>query len=413
MEQAFIAADAAQRSYAVVRARTLALTEGLSAEDQQVQSMPDASPVNWHLAHTTWFFETFILKDFASGYRPFDDRFGYLFNSYYDSVGARHPRPARGMLTRPSLEEVLGYRAHVDEAMDALLAGALDSRAAELLQLGLSHEEQHQELILMDLKHALSMNPLDPSYRPPRPAERREPPAMGWSRLDGGLVEIGHEGQGFSFDNEGPRHKVWLEPFRLANRLTTCGEWREFIDDGGYRDPRLWLSDGWAAVQREGWTAPAYWKAEEGGWTIFTLTGRRPVNPAEPVCHVSYYEADAVARWSGKRLPTEAEWETAAQPKFLATGGSIHPEVATGDGLEQLCGAVWHWTASAYTPYPRYRPAADATGEYNGKFMSGQMVLRGGACVTPPGHSRVTYRNFFPPASRWAFSGVRLADDAV
>ena len=400
------------RRYAEVRARTEGLTQGLSAEDMQVQSMPDASPVKWHLAHTTWFFETFLLKPFEDGYREFDPTFGYLFNSYYDSVGDRHPRAERGLLTRPGLDEVMSWRAHVDAAMASLIERrGDDAEIAPLLRLGLAHEEQHQELILMDLKHALSRNALEPAYRNAPVEGRREDVDLDWTDHDGGLVEIGHDGAGFAFDNEGPRHRVWLEPFRLANRLVTCGEWLSFMADGGYAEARLWLSDGWAAIQAQGWCAPEYWREDDEGWSLFTLHGRRPVDPSEPVCHVSFYEADAFARWAGRRLPTEAEWEVAARDAFVADGGRCHPRPAHERGLTQLAGEVWQWTASPYVAYPRFRPAADATAEYNGKFMSGQMVLRGGACVTPPGHARATYRNFFPPAARWAFSGVRLADD--
>ena len=399
------------RRYAEVRARTEGLTQGLSAEDMQVQSMPDASPVKWHLAHTTWFFETFLLKPFEDGYREFDPTFGYLFNSYYDSVGDRHPRAERGLLTRPGLDEVMSWRAHVDAAMASLIERrGDDAEIAPLLRLGLAHEEQHQELILMDLKHALSRNALEPPYRNAPVEGRHEDVDLDWTDHDGGLVEIGHDGAGFAFDNEGPRHRVWLEPFRLANRLVTCGEWLSFMADGGYAEARLWLSDGWAAIQAQGWCAPEYWREDDEGWSLFTLHGRRPVDPSEPVCHVSFYEAEAFARWAGRRLPTEAEWEVAARGAFTPDGGRCHPRPAAWTGLSQLAGEVWQWTASPYVAYPRYRPAEDATGEYNGKFMSGQMVLRGGACVTPPGHARATYRNFFPPAARWAFSGVRLAD---
>ncbi|MEI7932774.1 MAG: ergothioneine biosynthesis protein EgtB [Alphaproteobacteria bacterium] len=376
-----------------VRARSLILAARISAEDQQVQSMPDASPTKWHLAHTTWFFEAFILKN-NPGYRVFDDAFDYLFNSYYETVGPRHPRAERGLITRPALAEVLAYRAHVDAAMTGLIETGDDALWRPLLELGLNHEEQHQELILMDILHAFSRNPLEPAYDPTL-AEQATPHALSWKDLPGGLAQIGHDGRGFAFDNEGPRHKVWLESFRVASRPVTNGEWLEFMADAGYRQPRLWLSDGWSAVQRESWDAPLYWRKDNAGWTALSLSGRRPVDPHAPVCHVSHYEADAFARWSGKRLPTEAEWEIAA---------------GFGD-LGQADDSVWQWTASPYVPYPRFRPAGDATGEYNGKFMSGQMVLRGGSCATPPGHSRTTYRNFFPPAARWAFSGLRLADD--
>ncbi len=358
-------ADALRR-YAETRAASLALTEGLSAEDMQVQSMPDVSPTKWHLAHVTWFFETFLLEPRLTGYAPFDPAYGYLFNSYYEAVGERHPRPQRGLLSRPPLADVLAYRAHVDAAM-ARLIGEADEAAwgsiAPLIELGLNHEQQHQELIVMDIKHVLSLNPLSPAYRPDAPA-RTHAPALDWLDFDGGLVEIGHSGPGFAFDNEGPRHKVWLEPFRLASRLATCGEYLGFIEDGGYARPELWLSDGWDVVRREGWTAPLYWReGEDGGWSVYGLRGLRALDLDAPVAHMSLYEADAFARWSGRRLPTEQEWETAAQ----------YP------GLPQMTGELWQWTASPYVAYPRYRPPEGAIGEYNGKFMSGQMVLRGGA----------------------------------
>lgn len=379
-----------------VRAHSRALAAPLSAEDQAIQSMPDASPTKWHLAHTTWFFETFLLNDYLAGYEVFDPAFGFLFNSYYEALGERHPRAQRGMITRPDGAEVAAYREHVDGAMGRLIGqadGETWARIAPLLALGLNHEQQHQELILMDIKHALSLNPLDPAYRAPRLQALDRTPDLGWFELAGGLIEIGHQGESFAFDNEGPRHKAWLEPFRIADRLVTCGEWAAFIEDGGYRDPKWWLSDGWAAVKREGWTAPLYWRAIDAGWRIFTLSGLQTLDPNEPVCHVSFYEADAFARWAKARLPTEAEWETAA---------GAHPQIAE---------RRWQWTASAYSPYPRFQPADDPTGEYNGKFMSGQMVLRGQSSATPAGHGRLTYRNFFPPAARWAFSGVRLAKD--
>lgn len=398
-------------AYVAIRQRTETLAAPLSAEDQQVQSMPDTSPTKWHLAHTTWFFETFVLTAHLPGYETFDPDFAYLFNSYYEALGPRAVRAERGAMTRPSLERVRAYRRDVDEAMQRLLAAPTSADHEALIQLGLNHEQQHQELILSDIKHLLSLNPLAPAYAeaPDRQAWTARPAT--WIDFDGGLVEIGHAGDGFAFDNEGPRHRVWIEPFRLADRLVTCDEWRAFIDDGGYRRPELWLSDGWATVQSQGWTAPLYWRE---GHRLFTLHGERPIDDDAPVVHVSYYEADAFARWSGRRLPTEAEWEIAAVSTVTSeTPPSLEPCPADDrPGLRQMTGAVWQWTASPYVAYPRYRPAAGALGEYNGKFMANQMVLRGGACVTPAGHTRPTYRNFYPPAARWCFGGLRLADDA-
>ncbi|WP_374468269.1 ergothioneine biosynthesis protein EgtB [Phenylobacterium sp.] len=409
---------AALARYRAVRHATEALTRSLTPEDQLAQSMPDASPTKWHLAHTTWFFETFLLAPRLAGYKVFDPRFHYLFNSYYEALGPRQPRPQRGLLTRPSLADVIAYRAHVDAGMARLLAdGAEDF--AELLDLGLAHEEQHQELILMDILHLFSSSPLKPAYAPPRaaPGAAAAPP-MAFLDFQGGLVEIGHGGQGFAFDNEGPRHKVWLEPFRLADRLVTNGEWLAFMADGGYRRPELWLSEGWARVQAEGWEAPLYWERDQGGWKAMTLHGLRPVDPPQPVSHVSFYEAEAYAAWAGARLPTEAEWEHAAGGLALDGAlpgvGRLEPApAAPGHGLKQMFGDLWEWTRSAYSPYPGFRPAGGAVGEYNGKFMAGQFVMRGGACVTPAGHVRPSYRNFFYPQQRWMFSGVRLAKDGV
>jgi ergothioneine biosynthesis protein EgtB len=411
------------------RALTEALASPLSAEDQVVQSMPDVSPTKWHRAHTTWFFETFVLGPEVAGYRSPDPAYAYLFNSYYEQVGSRHPRSERGLISRPTVAEVAGYRRHVDGAMEEFIATATDDafdRLSAIIEVGCHHEQQHQELLLMDIKHVLSCNPLDPRYAvtPPTPAPATRSGAvadLGFVEFEGGLVDIGHDGDGFAFDNETPRHTVLLAPYRVANRLVTAGEWRAFIDDGGYCRAELWLSDGWAAVQSQGWNAPLYWHRDDG-WSVFTLEGRLPVVDSEPVVHVSHYEADAYARWAGARLPTEFEWEHAAAEALAraeASGSSgelhLHPHPTRADdsgGLVQLATEAWQWTASAYLPYPRFVPAPGALGEYNGKFMSNQMVLRGGACITPSGPVRSTYRNFFPPAARWAFSGVRLAADA-
>ncbi len=411
---AVIASRPPYERYLAVRQGSEALTRSLTAEDQLAQSMPDASPTKWHLAHTTWFFETFLIGSRLAGYKAFDPRFGYLFNSYYEAVGPRQPRPERGLLTRPSLDDVIAYRRHVDEAMGRLLAdGAGDF--ADLLELGLAHEEQHQELILMDILHLFAQSPLQPAYAPPRTHPAAPPPEpVRYLGFDGGLVEIGHDGQGFAFDNETPRHKVWLEPFELADRLVTNAEWQAFMADGGYRRPELWLSEGWAKAQEQGWRAPQYWQEEGAGWSAMGLRGPRPVDPAQPVSHVSFYEADAYATWAGARLPTEAEWEHAAdglplQGSCLGSGRLEPAAPPPGAGLRQMIGDLWEWTRSAYSPYPGFRPAAGAVGEYNGKFMAGQFVLRGGACVTPTGHVRASYRNFFYPDQRWMFSGVRLA----
>jgi ergothioneine biosynthesis protein EgtB len=407
--------------YVSVRDTTEALAAPLSSEDQTVQSMPDVSPTKWHRAHTSWFFETFLLRPHLPGYRVFDPAYHYLFNSYYEAVGPRHPRPERGLLSRPGTADIARYRAYVDRAMGELFAGpdgAEWDRVAGLVALGLHHEQQHQELLLMDIKHVLSLNPLQPAYRAAPPGTERVAPPLGWREVAGGLRQIGHGGDGFAFDNETPRHKLWLEPFRLASRLVTCGEFAAFIADGGYRRPEFWLSDGWALAQQQGWTMPLYWREEGEAWSVFTLAGRRPVDFAEPVVHVSFYEADAFARWAGKRLPIEAEWEVAAVEAAAPLAGNLmdrgvlHPVPAEGDGLVQMIGDTWEWTASPYLAYPGFRPVSGAIGEYNGKFMSNQMVLRGGAAVTPAGHTRLTYRNFFPPASRWAFGGIRLAEDA-
>lgn len=414
--------DSAWRRFGDVRARTEALAAPLTPEDQTVQSMSDVSPTKWHRAHTTWFFENFLLRPFAAGYRPFHHAYGYLFNSYYEGAGARHPRPERGLLSRPGVDEIARYRIHVDEAIEKFITTADTSawkEIAPLIELGLHHEEQHQELLLMDIKHVFSLNPLEPAYAPSPERKRAAAPPLTFVEIEGGLYEIGYAGNGFSFDNEGPRHKVWLEAFRLASRLVTCGEYCAFIEAGGYRRPELWLSEGWATVQRDGWEAPLYWGRDKGAWTVFTLAGRRDVDADEPVCHVSYYEADAFARWLGKRLASEAEWEVAAETANLPLAGNLmargtfHPEPATEEGrtLRQMIGDAWEWTSSPYGAYPGYHPLPGTIGEYNGKFMSNQMVLRGGAAITPAGHVRLSYRNFFPPGSRWAFGGIRLAED--
>ncbi|WP_372785359.1 ergothioneine biosynthesis protein EgtB [Phenylobacterium sp.] len=408
--------------YRAVRQTTEALTRGLTPEDQLAQSMPDTSPTKWHLAHSTWFWETFLLVPNLEGYKVFDPRFHYLFNSYYEALGPRQPRPERGLLTRPSLDDVVAYRAHVDEAMARLLAGGA-GEFAELLDLGLAHEEQHQELILMDILHLFAQSPLQPSYAPPRPATTsHEPDPLRFVAFEGGLAQIGHTGEAFAFDNESPRHKVWLEPFEIADRLVTNAEWLAFMADGGYRRPELWLAEGWARAQAEGWDAPLYWQErpepEGGGWSSMTLHGLRPLDPAAPVGHVSFYEAEAYAAWAGARLPTEAEWEHAAQGlpvagNFTASGRLAPAAAPPGAGPRQMFGDLWEWTRSAYAPYPGFKPAGGAVGEYNGKFMAGQFVLRGGACVTPAGHARASYRNFFYPQQRWMFSGVRLARDVA
>ena len=395
--------------YLEVRAHSLALAAPLSAEDQCVQSMPDASPTKWHLAHTTWFFETLLLQAHAPHYEPYDARFHYLFNSYYEALGPRHPRPQRGLLTRPTLAQVLEYRQHVDEGVAALL-GSADAaalaRIEPILTLGINHEQQHQELILTDILHALSCNPMLPAYRA---VDRHEPsPAakpVRWLAQPSGIHHVGHAGPGFSFDNETPRHATLIRPFAIADRLVTCGEYAAFVADGGYRRPALWLSDGWNTAQAQGWSAPAYWLAPDDprltgqrvvdGWHVFGLHGVAPLDPHAPVTHVSFYEASAYAEWAGARLPTEFEWEVACGSR----------------DIQQVTGHAWQWTRSAYDPYPGFKPLPGIAAEYNGKFMVGQLVLRGGSSATPAGHTRPTYRNFFPPSARWQFSGVRLARD--
>lgn len=407
--------------YHAVRQQTESLCKPLVIEDYVVQSMPDVSPTKWHLAHTSWFFETFLLSPHAPGYPPFDPHFAYLFNSYYVTVGDRHCRQNRGLLSRPAVETIYAYRQHVDAAMVKFLASLPAAQLRELepvLEIGLHHEQQHQELMLTDIKHVFWVNPLRPAYQPEPTAESIDVPPMRWVGFDEGIYQIGHEGNGFAFDNESPRHRVFLERFQLASRLVTNREYLQFIEDGGYRRADLWLSMGWATVQQEQWTAPLYWIEQDGRWLNHTLYGLRPVRDQEPVCHLSYFEADAYARWAGARLPSEFEWEAAAQS--LTVGGNFvesglhHPRALLEDGqsLSQMFGDVWEWTRSAYLPYAGYQPPAGALGEYNGKFMCNQFVLRGGSCATPQSHIRATYRNFFPPDARWQFSGFRLARDA-
>jgi ergothioneine biosynthesis protein EgtB len=414
--------------YDQVRARTETLASPLSAEDQTVQSMPDVSPTKWHRAHVTWFFETFVLADSEPSFEPFQETYWFLFNSYYEAVGPRYARAERGVISRPGAHDVGVYRGNVDARMrdllDRLDEGAL-GKIADTIELGFHHEQQHQELLLMDIKHVLSLNPLHPVYAG-SPSAETAPDALGWVDIEGGLVEVGHDGDGFGFDNELPRHQQWLEPYRLADRLVTNAEWLEFIADGGYRRHELWLSDGWARVNADGWRAPFYWLDVDGQWFEHTLNGTWPVNPGLPVSHVSFYEAEAYATWAGKRLPSEAEWEHAAELCLTAAPGgasaldegnladteTYHPRAAgpAGARLRQMFGDCWEWTSSAYHAYPGFHPAEGAIGEYNGKFMSNQMVLRGGCAFTPPGHTRPSYRNFFPHGARWALSGVRLAE---
>jgi ergothioneine biosynthesis protein EgtB len=399
------------------RAATRALAEPLSAEDCAIQSMPDASPVKWHLAHTTWFFETFVLARIDANRKPFDSAFGYLFNSYYNAIGERHPRPQRGLLSRPSLDEVLAYRDAVEHDVAEALERGLDDATQALVELGIQHEQQHQELILTDVKHLLSCNPMRPAYRKHWPLTPVHPRRASWIAFDEGLDEIGHAGTGFSFDNERPRHRIFHAAFELASQPVTHGDFVRFIEDGGYRRPELWLSAGWDTVVQRGWQAPLYWERIDGDWHTFTLHGMAPVEENTPVCHVSFYEADAFARWAGGRLPTEAEWEIAARSaaiegNFLESG-ALHPlalrDAPPEGSLAQLFGDVWEWTRSDYAPYPGFATAPGAVGEYNGKFMANQYVLRGGSCATPRSHIRATYRNFFPADARWQFSGLRLA----
>lgn len=399
--------------YQSVRAASIALAAPLSAEDCCVQSMADASPIKWHLAHTSWFFETFILERWEVDFRPYDAAFRVLFNSYYNAVGAKHPRPQRGLLTRPTLASVLDYRRYIDQRMLALLRTRVDDPAPlqALLTLGLQHEQQHQELMLTDIKHLFSCNPLAPAYCNIEPSAVVAT-ALSWHRFAGGLVETGHRGESFCYDNELPRHPVYLQPYSLASRLVSNGEFLAFIEAGGYTDPRYWLAEGWDWLQAQQRSQPLYWRRGET-WQEFTLGGLLPLDLQRPLVHVSYYEADAYARWADARLPTEAEWENAATPQAIHdASGELHPRAAVDDGLAQLFGEVWQWTASSYAPYPGFRVGPGAIGEYNGKFMVNQYVLRGGSCVTPAGHVRASYRNFFPAGACWQFSGIRLARDA-
>jgi ergothioneine biosynthesis protein EgtB len=410
--------------YLEVRRFSEKLCEPLVTEDYVIQSMPDVSPTKWHLAHTTWFFETFLLPDISRNYRPFDPGYRYLFNSYYNAVGPQFPRPRRGLLARPTVEQVWQYRRYVDRAVLEALAGTGRDglgALAGVFELGLNHEQQHQELMLTDLKHVFSCNPLRPVYRARSVGRSDDPGALHWKDCPGDLHWIGHAGAGFAFDNEMPRHQVFVTPYRLAARLVTNAEYTNFMADGGYRRPELWLSAGWDAVRAHGWEAPLYWEQQDGQWLMMTLSGLRAVEPHEPVCHVSYFEADAYARWAGARLPSEAEWEIPANGMGVcgnfAGDGNYHPlplrPPGSGEAISQMFGDVWEWTASAYAPYPGFQPAAGALGEYNGKFMCNQLVLRGGSCATPRSHIRATYRNFFPPEARWQFSGIRLAGDVA
>jgi ergothioneine biosynthesis protein EgtB len=400
--------------YRQVRGDTEGLAAPLSAEDQTIQSMPDASPTKWHRAHMTWFFETFLLVPHLPGYHVYDPAFGYVFNSYYVAVGPRHPRPSRGMLSRPGVEAITAYRAHVDAAMERLLESC-DEAVADLVVMGLHHEQQHQELLLTDIKHAFSLSPLSPVYTPEAVARADgTPPPMGWWSVQGGIHRVGYDPRrdgGFSFDHERPVHDALLRPVAIADRPVSNGEYRQFMADGGYERPNLWLSEGWATAQANAWSAPFYWRRDGDDWQVFTLHGVQPVRDDEPVTHISYFEAAAYAEWAGRRLPTEFEWEVAARQHsaadVMADGARTHPQPLKA-GVRQ---DVWEWTSSPYAPYPGYRPEEGALGEYNGKFMINQMVLRGRSCATPPGHDRLSYRNFFPPSARWQFTGFRLAED--
>jgi len=407
--------DLIQR-YLEVRQHTMALCTPLATEDYVIQTMPDVSPTKWHLAHTSWFFETFILRVFSSEYQPLHEEYAYLFNSYYEGEGAMWPRPQRGLLSRPTVQDIQDYRQHVDASLTAFLATDAGQQAdvVDRVILGLHHEQQHQELMLTDIKHVFSVNPLKPAYQHSVDAPADEAPVLSWHALPAGMYQLGHEGEGFAYDNETPRHRTYMDGSALASRLVTNGEFMAFMSDGGYREPRHWLSDGWATVKKEHWQAPLYWQQRDDAWWHFSLAGMQPVDAAAPVCHVSFYEADAFARWAGKRLPTELEWEIkAADAPLLGNfrdSGQLAPRAAAQPGLTQLYGDIWEWTASPYTPYPGYQVPEGAVGEYNGKFMCNQWVLRGGSCVTALDHIRASYRNFFYPQDRWQFSGFRLAE---
>jgi ergothioneine biosynthesis protein EgtB len=412
-------ADSLHDRLIATRRLTTELARPLSDEDQVVQANDDASPTKWHLAHTTWFFEAFVLKPFLEVYQLFDERFEYCFNSYYESVGARQPRGKRGLLTRPSADEVRAYREHVDAALERMCERGVEPRAAELIELGINHEQQHQELLLTDILSLFASEPLKPAYARANPSVAvAEAARIDWVSFDGGIIAVGHDGDGFAYDNEGPRHDELVRPFKLANRCVTNSEWISFIQEGGYSTPTLWLADGWAALKTQHWRAPLYWQEADGGFMEMSLVGFRPPDQAAPVCHVSYYEADAFARWAGYRLPSEFEWEVAASSAPLEGrtlgAGHLRPMRAERGGarVKQMFGDVWEWTGSAYLPYPGFKAVPGAVGEYNGKFMCNQFVLKGGSCVTPEGHIRKTYRNFFYPHQRWQFMGLRLASDA-